>query len=196
MELADIQNAWREHDKILMENMRINKEIFKSILIERAENKITWLKARTILSLTVPPIFLIIFFISNIDYRPDINFVIGGILFGFVFLISYIWKVQYFIKLSQIDFKNTITTTSKNLAELRKYKFRNTKLGYLFIPIALIGISMVFEIPIISKNSLIPILLICFVMLVSIYITFKFPKNEFFNRMNKEIIEMEKLEKE
>jgi hypothetical protein len=152
MELADIQNTWKEHDKMLMENIRINKEIFKNILIERAENKIKWMKVKTIFSLIVPPIFLLIFFILNLNYRTDANFIIGGILFLTVFLTSYLWTVQYFFKLSQIDFKNSITTTTKKLAELRKYKFRNIKLGYLFIPFALIGTFMVFEIPIFQKN--------------------------------------------
>ena len=196
MELADIQNTWKEHDKMLMENIRINKEIFKNILIGRAENKIRWMKVKSIFSLIVPPIFLLIFFISNLSYRPDTNFIIGGILFGTVFITSYIWTVQYFIRLSQIDFKNTITTTTKNLTELRKYKFRNTKLGYMFIPFAMIGIFMVFEIPIFSKNSLLPISLIIVTMIVSIYINFKFSINETFKRINQEIIEIEKLEKE
>nr|WP_319998883.1 hypothetical protein [uncultured Draconibacterium sp.] len=196
MELADIQNTWKEHDKMLMENIRINKEIFKNILIGRAENKIRWMKVKSIFSLIVPPIFLLIFFISNLSYRPDTNFIIGGILFGTVFITSYIWTVQYFIRLSQIDFKNTITTTTKNLTELRKYKFRNTKLGYMFIPFAMIGIFMVFEIPIFSKNSLLPISLIIVTMIVSIYINFKFSINETFKKINQEIIEIEKLEKE
>ena len=196
MELADIQNTWKEHDKMLMENIRINKEIFKNILIGRAENKIRWMKVKSIFSLIVPPIFLLIFFISNLSYRPDTNFIIGGILFGTVFITSYIWTVQYFIRLSQIDFKNTITTTTKNLTELRKYKFRNTKRGYMFIPFAMIGIFMVFEIPIFSKNSLLPISLIIVTMIVSIYINFKFSINETFKKINQEIIEIEKLEKE
>ncbi len=196
MELADIQNTWKEHDKMLMENIRINKEIFKNILIGRAENKIRWMKVKSIFSLIVPPIFLLIFFISNLSYRPDTNFIIGGILFGTVFITSYIWTVQYFIRLSQIDFKNTITTTTKILTELRKYKFRNTKLGYMFIPFAMIGIFMVFEIPIFSKKSLLPISLIIVTMIVSIYINFKFSINETFKKINQEIIEIEKLEKE
>lgn len=196
MELADIQNIWKEHDKILMKNIRINKEIFKNILTERAEKKIRWMKAKTIFSLILPLILLVIILIPNIVYRNDTNFVIGGILFGTVFIISYIWSVQYFIKLSQIDFKNTITSTTKDLAELRKLKYRNTKLGYIFIPFALIGTFMMFEIPLFSKNSLLPILLIFATMIVSIYINFKFSINESFKRINQEITEIEKLEKE
>jgi hypothetical protein len=196
MELADIQNIWREHDKMLMENIRINKEIFKNILTERAEKKIRWMKAKTIFSLILPPIFLIIFFILKLEYYPDTNFIVGAILFGTVFITSYIWTVQYYIKLSEIDFKNAITTTTKNLTELKKYKLRNTKLGYLLIPFAMIGIFMLFEIPIFSKNSILPIFLIFATMIFSIYINFKFSINESFKRINQEIIEIEKLENE
>lgn len=196
MELAEIQNIWKEHDKMLMENIRINKEILKNILTGRARRKIGWMKTKAIFSLILSPVLLVIILMPKVVFRNDVNFIIGGILFGAAFIMGYIWSFQYFIKLSQIDFKNKVTTTIKDLSELKKYKYRITKLGYLFIPFALIGTFMMFEIPLFSKKSLLPILLTVIIMTISMYLKFKFSINESFKKINQEIIEIEKLEKE
>ena len=199
MELADFQNMWREHDRKVMENISINKTIFKNILTERAEKKIRWLRAKAIFNLGLPIILLATILIPNIVYRNDINFIIGVVLFGSVFIVSYVWAFQYFIKVSRIDFNDTndtITSVKKNLIELEKYKFRITKLGYILIPFAIIGVFMMIEIPLFSKHVLLPIVLIIITMIISIYITFKFSIIESFKKINKEISDIEKLEKE
>jgi len=196
MELADFQNTWREHDKKVMENISINKTIFKNILTERAERKINWMRTKAIFNLLLPIVLLATILIPNIVYRNDINFIIGVVLFGSVFIVSYIWAFQYFIKVSRIDFNDTITSAKKDLIELEKYKFKITKLGYILIPFAIIGIFMMIEIPLFSKNTLLPIMLIIITMLVSIYITFKFSIIESFKKINHEISDIEKLEKE
>lgn len=196
MELADFQNTWREHDKKVMENIRINKTIFKNILTERAERKINWMRTKAIFNLLLPIVLLATILIPNIVYRNDINFIIGAVLFGSVFIVSYIWAFQYFIKVSRIDFNDTIISAKKDLIELEKYKFKITKLGYILIPFAIIGIFMMIEIPLFSKNTLLPIMLIIITMLVSIYITFKFSIIESFKKINHEISDIEKLEKE
>ncbi len=196
MELADFQNIWREHDKKIMENISINKTIFKNILTERAERKINWMRTKAIFNLLLPIVLLATILIPNIVYRNDINFIIGVVLFGSVFIVSYIWAIQYFIKVSRIDFNDTITSAKKDLIELEKYKFKITKLGYFLIPFAIIGIFMMIEIPLFSKNTLLPIVLIIITMLVSIYITFKFSIIESFKKINHEISDIEKLEKE
>lgn len=194
MELADLQNTWIKHDKKLVESININKTIFKNILTERTQRKMKWVMAKAVFNLVLPIILLITILIPNVVYRNDINFIIGGILFGIVFIVSYIWAVQYFMKVSRIDFKNTITAAKKDLIELEKYKFKITKLGYLFIPFGIIGILMMLEIPLFSKNTLLPIFLIIITMAISIYITFKFSIIEYFKKINQEILEIEKLE--
>ena len=194
MELADLQITWMEHDKKLEESININKTIFKNILTEKTERKMNWVRAKAIFNLILPIVLLAVMLIPKLVYRNDFNFIMGGVLFGTVFVMSYYWAVQYFIKVLRIDLKNKITTTKKNLIILEKYKFKITKLGYLFIPFAIIGMFMMLEIPLFSENSLLPIFLIILTMAVSIYVTFKFSIINTFKRINQEILEIEKLE--
>ena len=194
MEMTDFQNMWTQHSKDISENTRINKQILKNILISKTERKINWIKAKAIFNLILPIILLLTILIPRISLRADSGFIIGSILFGVVFIITYFWAVKYFLKVSRIDFKNSITSTKKNIIQLEKYKFKITKLGYMLIPFALIGMFMMLEFPFFTKSSFVPISLIIIVMIISIYITFKFSIIERFRTINREIIEIEKLE--
>jgi len=194
MEITDLQNMWVQHDKKLSENTQINKDILKNILILKTERKFNWIRVKAIFNLILPIVLLTTILIPQLSFRSDIDFLTGGLLFGIVFIVGYFWSVQYFFKVSRIDFKNTITSTKKDIIELEKYKFKITKLSYILIPFALIGMFMMAEIPLFSKNTLLPIFLIILVMVVSIYITFKFSIIEFFKGIKREIIEIEKLE--
>jgi len=194
MEITDLQNMWTQHNKDISENTRINKQLLKNILTSKTERKINWIKVKAIFNLILPIILLTTILIPKLRLRFDSDFIIGGLLFGIVFIIGYFWSVQYFLKVSRIDLKNAITSTKKDIIELERYKFKITKLGYMLIPFALIGIFMMLELPFFTKSSLIPISLIIIVMIVSIYITFKFSIFEYFKKINREIVEIEKLE--
>jgi hypothetical protein len=64
------------------------------------------------------------------------------------------------------------------------------------MPFGLTGIFLLGEFPIFSKDSILPISLIILVMIISIYYTFKYSIFEQFRILNREIEEVEKLEKE
>lgn len=196
MELAELQEMWNQHDKNIQENTRINKEILKNILVEKNEKKLSWVRLTAIINLILPIAILTILLIPRVEFSTEISFIIGAGLFAFVFVLFYFWSFQYFLKVSGIDFRSSITNTKKDLAELEKYKFKVSKLKYILIPFAGIGIFIMAEIPLFSKESVMPLLLIAIVMLISIYFTFKFSIVGFFRKINKEIAELEKLEKE
>ena len=196
MEMTELQNMWTQHNKNISENTRINKQILKTILITKTERKMNWMKAKAIVDLILPLVLLTTIFIPRVSIRVDSSFIIGALLFGIVFILGYYWAVQYFLRVMRVDFKKTITSTKKDVVELEKYKFKITKLGYMLIPFAIIGMFMMLELPFFTKSSLVPISLVITVMIVSIYITFKFSIIERFRTINREIIEIEKLEVE
>ena len=76
------------------------------------------------------------------------------------------------------------------------YKIKKTKFGYIFSPLAMIGIFLIADIPIFSRSSLLPITLIVLVFTFSIYYTFKYSIFERFRKLFLEISEIEQLEKE
>lgn len=194
MELTDLQDMWNQHDKKLTENIHINKNILKNILLIKTEKKMNWMRAKAIIKLILPILLLTIGLIPRLNFRTEYSFIIGAIMFGVVFLSGYFWNMKYFLKLSQIDLRGSITVTRKEIIELEKYKFKTTKLGYILMPFAVLGIFMMFEVPIFSKETILPILLILVVMAVSIYVTFRFSIFDFFKKLNHEIEEIEKLE--
>jgi len=194
MELADLQNMWTQYDKKLTKNTRINKEVLKNILVEKPERKINWIKVKAIFNLVLPIILIPTVLIPQVSFRTDLDFIIGSGLFGIVSIVIYFWSWQYFLKILRIDFKNTITSTRKDIKELEKYKLKMTKFVYMMMPFGISGIFLMAEIPFFSMDSLLPIFLIISVMIISIYITFKFSIIEYYRKLNREIVEIEKLE--
>ncbi|MBI9065515.1 MAG: hypothetical protein JEZ14_26250 [Marinilabiliaceae bacterium] len=194
MEMTELQNMWTQHNKNISENTRINKQILKTILITKTERKMNWMKAKAIVNLILPLVLLATIFIPRVSIRVDSSFIFGALLFGIVFILGYYWSVQYFLRVMRVDLRKSITSTKKDVVELEKYEFKITKLGYMLIPFALIGMFMMLEFPFFTKSSFVPVSLIITVMIVSIYITFKFSIIERFRTINREIVEIEKLE--
>jgi len=152
------------------------------------------MKAKAIVNLILPLVLLTTIFIPRVSIRADSSFIFGALLFGIVFILGYYWSVQYFLRVMRVDLRKSITRTKKDVVELEKYKFKITKLGYMLIPFALIGMFMMLELRIFTKCSLVPVSLVITVMIVSIYVTFKFSIIERFRAINRDIAEIEKLE--
>ena len=43
MELTELQNLWKEYDKKISENTRLNKEILKLMLLSKPQRKLNWI---------------------------------------------------------------------------------------------------------------------------------------------------------
>ena len=92
-----------------------------------------------------------------------------------------------------------VLSIKKVIAELEKYKIKTTRLRYLLMPFAMIGfLLMIIHKITFSFNfvSIIPLLLIILVFISSMYFTFKYSIYERFRKLNKEIDDIEQLEKE
>jgi hypothetical protein len=196
MELIELQNIWQQYDKKLLENTRLNKEILRMMLQSKPEKRVTWLKLKAAFKLILPIVLVLGILVPGVEFRNEIDFYIGVVLFGIFFLITYYWAVRYYLLIKKIDFTNSITEIKKNIKETEKYKIKITKFGYIFLPVAMIGIFLIAEIPILSKGSFIPISLIILVFIISIYYTFKYSISERFKKLSLEIDEIEQLEKE
>jgi hypothetical protein len=120
-------------------------------------------------------------------------------LFFPVYAITYFWDVRYFILARNIDFSLPVLSIKKAIAELEKYKIKTTKIKYLLMPFAMTGfLLMIIQRITFSLNfvSMLPLFLIIMVFLSSMYFTFKYSIYERFLQLNKDIAEIEQLEKE
>jgi hypothetical protein len=196
MELLELQAMWQQYDKNLMENKKINKEILKQILISKPEKRMNREKIKAGITIILPVVLIIFILVPNIQYCASIEFYAGISMFGIVTSVIYYWSVKYYLLLGKIDFSQPITFIKKNMKQLETYKIKLKRIGFMLMPIGIIGIFLMSKFPFFSMDSILPISLIVLVMIMSIYYTFKYSIIKQFGILNKEIEEIEKLEKE
>jgi len=190
MELTDLQNIWSQYDNKINENTRLNKEILKNFIISKTEKKIDWIKIKAIFNLLIPIPIIIFIALPRINFSTEIDFLIGISMFLSVSILTYYWAIKYYLILDKIDFSLPITFIKKDLMRLEKFKLKITKIGFILMPIALIGIFLSADIPFFDKNMIVFYILIVTVMIMSIYVTFK---HGIFNRFKKINLEIEKI---
>jgi hypothetical protein len=199
MELAELQNIWQEYDKKISENTRLNKEILRLMLLSKPQKRLSWIKIKAGFNIFSPILFVMLLLVLDVQFSLTINFYIGLGLFLPVYAITYIWDIRYFKLIRAVDFSMPVLSIKRVIAELEKYKIKTTRLRYLLMPIAMIGfLLMIIHKITFSFNlvSIIPLLLIILVFISSMYFTFKYSIYERFRKLNKEINDIEQLEKE
>ena len=199
MELTELQELWYQYDKKISENTRLNREILRLMLLSKPQRRFNWIKIRAGFSIFSPIVFVSGLLLLNVQFYIAFNFYIGLVMFLPVYIITYIWDIQYFKLIRKVDFSVPILTLKKKIALLEKYKIKKTRIRYLLMPFAMAGfILMIMHNMNFRLNfiSLIPLYLIILVFLSSMYITFKYSIYERFKKLNKEIDVIEKLEKE
>jgi uncharacterized membrane protein len=197
MELNELQNIWLQYDRKIIDNTRLNKEILKRMLMSKPEKHLNWIKIKAGLNVLSPVILILMIKIMDMKFSLTSNFYIGLSLFLTIFIITYIWDVRYFFLIRKVDFSTAILSIKKQIAELEKYKIKTTKIRYLIMPFAILGIFfMIIQKPIFNSELIVMFALIILVFVSSIYYTFKFSISEQFRKLNKEISEIIELEKE
>lgn len=194
MELTELQNIWSQYDNKINENTRLNKELLKNFIITNTEKKIDWIKIKAIFNLILPIPIIIFIALPRIKFSIEIDFLIGLTMFLSVFVLTYYWAIKYYLILSKIDFSLPITSIKKGLMRLEKFKLKITKIGFLLMPVALIGVFLSADISFFDKNMIVVYILIISVMISSIYITFKHGVFNRFRKINHEIDKIMELE--
>jgi hypothetical protein len=196
MELTELQNIWQQYDKKLSENTRLNKEILRLMLLSKPQKRVTWIKIKAGFNLILPVAIISLMMIPNVEFRNEPDFYVGFLLFGPFAIITYYWAIRYFLLIKKIDFANSITEIKKEIKEVEKYKIMMMKFGYIIAPFGITGVFLISDIPLLSKDSFLPISLIILVCVFSVYYTYKYSISETFKRLSLEIEEIEQLEKE
>lgn len=199
MELSELQNIWQDYDKKISENTRLNKEILRLMLLSKPQRRLNWIKIMAGLKIFSPLVFVTVLLVLNVHFQISLSFYFGLAMFLPVIAITYIWDIKYFMLIREIDFSMPVLTLKKEIAQLEKYKIKKTRIRYLLGPFAMAGFLMMIIHNInFSLNfiSMLPLLLMILVFLLSMYITFKYSIYARFKKLNKDIDEIERLEKE
>ena len=199
MEISELQNIWQEYDKKISENTRLNKEILRLMLLSKPRRRLNWIRIRAVISIFSPIIFVTVLLVLKVPFHIGLSFYIGLAMFLPVYTITYIWDIGYFKLIRSIDFSVPVITLKKEIAQLEKYKIKKTQIRYILMPFAMAGfLLMIIHSMNFSFNfgSMIPLILMILVFLSSMYLTFKYSIYERFKKLNKDIDEIEQLEKE
>lgn len=195
MEINELQNLWIGLDKKIETNTHINKEILKRMLLANPKRRLTGLKIKSVLKLILPFIILIPFLLLRVEFRNTINFYIGLILFTSMISISYYWEIRYYLLIQKIDFSVPVLSIKKDIATIEKYKIMTTRIKYLLMPLAIIGIFLMFIRTMnFNAETAILFILILLVFVASFFITFKYIIHNQFEKLNNELHEIEVLE--
>ncbi|PXV68140.1 hypothetical protein CLV62_102172 [Dysgonomonas alginatilytica] len=197
MELTELENIWRESDKKIADNTRLNKEILKRMLMSKPEKRLHRMKIKVVYNVLSPVILFIVLVIIDFQFRLTVNFYIGLSLFVFIYVINYIWDIKYFLLIRNIDFSDKTLTLKKKFAKLEKYTIKTSKIRHLLMPFAILAaLLMLFQKFVFNIESIVMLILIVLVFIASTYYRFRYAIFERFKKLNKEIEEIENLEKE
>ncbi len=194
MEIDDIKTIWTQHEKVLVENTKMNKELLKKLLLVNAEKRIDWLKIKSLVGLILPLIGIIFIAIPRIQFTLETDVVIGIVLFVSLSAITYIWAIKLYLRIERLNPNGPITTVSKQLKLVEKYKMRNTKYGLILVPFYIIGIFLSAGIPFLSPKMIPFYALMVIVFLISTYIRTKHGLVAQVRKIDRDIEEISKLE--
>ena len=195
MEWTELQAMWQQYDARLAESTRINKEILKRMLRSKPENRLKRMKGWAMYGIIAPVPIMCIAMIPNTRFRNEWDFYLGLFIL-LVMLASVLFQTtQYFLLIRNIDFTNQIAKTKKQLLKLEESKMKSTKWGYLLLFAGMVGVCLMAQLPVMTKEFIMLTIFIILFATISSYIHLKKFKSQL-NNFNAELNEIEQLEKE
>lgn len=197
MELTELENILKVYDKRVAENTRLNREVLKKILTNKAEKHLNKEKIRggyyVVSPFILPFILYLVITITGIKISICTNFYIGLCLFIPTYIYIYIWNVKYYLLVRKIDYAESILSIKKQITKLEKCKLKATSIRNLFLPMLILGaLLMVMPKIIFTTELIIMLTLITVVFIVSTYYM-KHIDRERFKAFKKELEDIDSL---
>jgi len=194
MELDELKTIWAQHEKILVENTALNKELLKKLLTANATKRIDWLKIRVLTALILPlPLFIFIV-VPRIQFTLEFDFLIGTIVFLSIFVITYIWSIKVYIQIERLNPNGPVTTVSKQLKLAEKYKLKFTRYSYYLAPFMIVGIFLSAGIPFFAVKMIPFYALMVVSFLIGFYVRSKHGIVVQIRKIDRDIEEISRLE--
>ena len=195
MEWTELQAMWQQYDARLAESTRVNKEILKRMLRSKPERRLKRMKGWATYRIVVPVPIMCIALIPNVKFRNEWDFYLGFVLLMVMLVYALYRGIQYFFLIRDINFTNQVAKTKKQLVQLEESKLKDTKYEYLLFFVAMVGVCLLAQLPVMTKEFIALTIFIILFFIVSNYIHLKKFKNQL-NNFNAELEEIEQLEKE
>jgi hypothetical protein len=194
MEFEELKTVWMQHEKMLVENTALNKKLLKKLLTVNTGRRIDWLKVRMLVAVILPLPLYIIIVIPRIQFTFDLDVVIGFLLFASISVVTYIWAIKLYLRIERLNLNGPITTVSKQLKLVEKYKLKITRNGYILAPFMIVGIFLSAGIPFLSAKMVLFYALMIVVFFISWYVRSKHGLVAQIRKIDREVEEISKLE--
>ncbi|MFO7668181.1 MAG: hypothetical protein R6W31_00850 [Bacteroidales bacterium] len=194
MELEDLKTIWSQHEKMLFENTVLNKQLLKKILTVNTERQIDWLKIRSLVAVILPLPLYIFIVIPRIQFIFEFEIIFGFLLFASISVITYVWAIKLYLRIERLNPDGPVTTVSKQLKLVEKYKLRITRNGYILAPFMIVGVFLSAGIPFLSEKMIPFYALVVVVFMISLYVRSKHGLVAQIRKIDREIDEISKLE--
>ena len=194
MELEELKTLWTQHEKVLVENTVLNKQLLKKQLTVNTGRRIDWLKVRSFVAVILPlPLYFVIV-IPRIQFTFDLDVVIGFLLFASISVITYIWAIKLYLRIERLKPDGPITSVSKQLKLVKKYKLKIRRYGYILAPFMIAGIFLSAGIPFASAAMIPFYALMVISFLIGLYVRSRHGMLVQIRKIERDIEEISNLE--
>lgn len=194
MELDEFKAIWNQHERLLVENTSLNKELLKKILIKNAEKRLDWMKIRSLASLILPFLGIVFIVIPRIRLVPELDAILGLILFGSITIVTYIWAIQVYLRIENLNLNESILSFRKHVKLVEKHKLKITRYGFFLAPFMIIGIFLSAGITFLSVKMIPFYALMVISFLIGSYVRSKYGLVAQIRKIDMDIEEISNLE--
>lgn len=195
MELEELKQTWSDHEKMLIENTVLNRELLMRVLLKSTEKHIDWLKIRSLAGLILPLILIIFIVLPRIRFSLEFDFIIGLILFVPLYILSYVWAIKLYIHIERLNPVGPVTAVSRQLKLIEKYKIKTTRDNYILAPFMIVGIFLSAGITFLSGKMIPFYVLMLISFFIGLYVRSKYGIVARVRKIEKEIEDISRLEK-
>ena len=166
MEIDKIKDLWKEEDKRISENVKINKDAS----FQKLRSSFEKVRIRRLIYLVQMCVFvpLVLALIAFPHLKNDESGMYYLSLAAFIVPItfSFFYYIYYYICLLKIDFTESIFKAQKEIYRLERFDKRLNWLGLIIVPVVTLSTFKIFGIPF-GQKAIIMIILIVLTMIFS-----------------------------
>lgn len=172
MEFDEIKSYWKEENKRISENVKVNKNVsFQKLRSSFDRVRIRRLFHVVLMCIAVPLILVLLVF-PRLKNDNTMLFYLGLISFMVPILFFFSTTLYYYICLLKIDFTESLVKAQKEILRLEIFEKKLNVLGLIIIPFITLGTFKIFGLPF-NQNAVLMIVLIALTMIFSYIVKVK-----------------------
>ena len=172
MKIDEIKNIWKEENKRISKNVKVNKDVsFKKLRSSFDKVRIRRLFQLVLMCIVVPLILVLIVF-PRMKNDGSMLFYVALASFAAPIIFFFATYIYYYICLLKIDFSEPLVKAQKEILRLEVFEKKLNRLGLIIMPIVTLSTIKIFSIPY-TQEAVAMIVLIVFTMVVSYIVKMK-----------------------